>query len=196
MQSILELKLQEARYACEIAQGNLYQRQFAHWLMRNDFYYFADELEYQTRLLDEALGLIGVSQTSLNRVEALSQTLLKDGFQPPTISLFQISSNRAAVAQELAYLWNDDEGRREKIEKLLLEFNESLRYMQRARNSPATKWAFDLLGFPTIASFPKSLDLGLIKEHFEPEFQQAGGHTIIEIPVNRLAKRNLHNRQI
>ncbi len=194
MQSILELRLQEARHACEIAQGNLYQRQFAHWLMPNEFHYFADELEYQTRLLDEALGLIGISQTSLNRVEALSQTLLKDGFQPPTISLFQISSNRAAVAQELSNIWNEDEQRRGKIERILLEFNESLRYMQRERNHPATKLVLDLLRFPTIASFPKSLDLGLIKQHFESEFREAGGHTIIEIPVKRLVRNNQHNR--
>lgn len=196
MQSTLELKLQQARYACEVAQGNLYQRQFAHWLMPNDFHYFADELEYQTRLLDEVLGLIGVSQTSLNRVEALSQTLLQDGFQPPTFSMFQISSNRAAVARELANIWNDDEQKKVRIEKILVEFNQSLRDMQRERNSPTVKWALDLFGFPKISSFPPSLNLGLIKDHFDQEFQQTSGHTIIEIPVKRLVKNNSRNRNV
>lgn len=198
----LELKLEEARRACERMRRKLHGRLLANWLMPEYYVYFEKKLEELLGLVDEILGSIATSRIFSRRTEMLSRALMEGELPSPAISLIQTGSNQGAVARELSNLWQNDEERMAAIEELLREFNQSLRELQGVRDRSETKLLLDMSGFPVSDNLPEVLSLELLQEIFEPDRRFSASRALTETPPKRSdgleplkgSRRNLSGR--
>ncbi len=188
--TMLELRLEEAQLLCETTKRKLNRKWFASFLLPEYFVYFEEKLEGLLGLIDDTLGLIATSERPLQRTEMLSRALIEEGLRAQPISLIQTMSNQGAIAHELSTIWHQDEEKMLEIEDNLSDFNRILREMQYAREHADTKWLMDWLGFPDIDNFPSTISLRLMKDLYAPDASSGSGHTIIEVPVQRLARHN------